>query len=113
MELMLAVFVATAGVFVALGLPLMMNEVRPNGLYGFRTEATLKDPGVWYHVNHVSGAWLVGGGAAIAISAVVTYFAGLTVAMMAMVNLGAVFASVGCAAVAGCVVQRRVVGGRG
>ncbi|MBY0313560.1 MAG: SdpI family protein [Phycisphaerales bacterium] len=113
MELMLGVLLAAAGVFVALGIPLMLGKVRPNGLYGFRTEATLKDPAVWYPVNRTGGAWFVVGGVAIAISAVATYFAGLSVQTIAMVNLGVVFASTLCAVVAGLRVQRRLTAARG
>lgn len=43
----------------ALGIPLLLKLIPPNGLYGFRTEASLASETVWYSVNMQAGAALL------------------------------------------------------
>lgn len=43
------------GIFIALGLPLALRIVPPNGLYGFRTKKTLSNQEIWYKANAYSG----------------------------------------------------------
>ncbi len=43
-------------VFVALGIPLVLKLVPPNGLYGVRTGETLASDQVWYAANFSAGA---------------------------------------------------------
>ena len=45
--------------FVALGVPLAMNRIPPNRLYGFRSGATSSSSAVWYGVNRATGIDLV------------------------------------------------------
>jgi len=42
-----------------LALPLAFRLVGPNRLYGFRTRATLSDPGLWYSANALCGRALL------------------------------------------------------
>jgi hypothetical protein len=36
---------------ILISIPLLLEKVRPNPVYGFRIQATLNDPTVWYAVN--------------------------------------------------------------
>lgn len=54
---------ALGSIFALLGVPLAARLVPPNGVYGFRTAATLRDRATWYRVNRVAGIDLIGGGA--------------------------------------------------
>ncbi len=42
-------------VFAAIAVPLILRKVPRNGLYGFRTPATLRDDRVWYEANAYFG----------------------------------------------------------
>ena len=48
-------FLIASGVVAAASIPLIMNFVPPNRLYGFRTPRTLSNPEVWFRVNHFAG----------------------------------------------------------
>jgi len=43
---------------IVLGLPLALNVVPPNHIYGFRVQETLADPLLWYKINHFAGLGL-------------------------------------------------------
>jgi hypothetical protein len=105
---LLFIFLGTAGVFITLGVPLMLGRVRPNALYGFRTEATLRDANVWYPVNRAGGTAIIIGAVAVATAAVVTYVSRVSIESAAAMNLGVTLASVLAAAVHGWRVQRRL-----
>jgi len=64
MQIMLGMYVG-GGV---LAVPLIRRRIRPNPLYGFRVQATLDNPDLWYKVNEYAGKRLVvvGGGEAVA-----------------------------------------------
>lgn len=44
--------------------PLVLGWVGPNGLYGFRTEASLASETAWYHANRAAGWAGIAGGLA-------------------------------------------------
>lgn len=48
--------------FFAIGLPLALGWVPPNRWYGYRTAATLADPGIWYSVNRTGGLAMMAAG---------------------------------------------------
>ena len=48
-------FIGLSVLVIALELPLAMNLVRPNRLYGFRVLETLSDERIWYLVNSYAG----------------------------------------------------------
>lgn len=59
--------VAAGVLFVLLGIPLALDKVPPNSLYGFRTPKTQSGPGIWYPANRFAGGSLIVAGAAVAI----------------------------------------------
>jgi hypothetical protein len=48
-------FIGLSVLFIVIELPLAMNLVKPNRLYGFRVLETLSDERVWYLVNSYAG----------------------------------------------------------
>lgn len=53
------IFVLIGLFFVILSIPLILEKIPPNGLYGFRTEKTRSDPKIWYKANKDLGNKLV------------------------------------------------------
>ena len=51
----LLLFTGVAGLIMALAVPLMRGRVKPNSLYGLRTERTLRDEDAWYRGNAYAG----------------------------------------------------------
>jgi hypothetical protein len=51
-------FVLTGFVFAGSAIPLILQRVPPNPWYGFRVQATLENPAVWYPVNRCLGKCL-------------------------------------------------------
>lgn len=101
-------FLLNSCLLVGLGIPLGMGRVRPNPLYGFRTEATLRDPAVWYAVNQVAGFWLAATGVAVAIVATCTFLSRLGLPAAPLVNLVPLAVGIGGMIVHGTLVGRRV-----
>jgi uncharacterized membrane protein len=48
--------------FMTLGIPLILQKVPPNALYGVRIPASFKSPEAWYRINYLGGWLLVGVG---------------------------------------------------
>ena len=76
-------------------LPMAQRRVKPNGIYGFRTPATLSNESVWYEANAVAGRLLAGATVLSAVVSLVLYFvlppdqfavAGLVFLMVAMLT---------------------------
>ena len=44
---------------LGLGIPLWLEKIKPNYLYGFRTSRTLSDPKIWYPANKFAGQAMV------------------------------------------------------
>lgn len=65
------IFAGTGALIMALSVPLMLRRVPPNGGYGLRVPATLKDEGVWYDANAASGRDLFAFGALLVLLAFV------------------------------------------
>ena len=59
-----------SGVIALISIPLILQRVPPNRLYGFRSAKTLSSPAIWYRANTYSG-W------ALFIAAIATSFLGL------------------------------------
>ncbi len=68
-DLINLVYLAGGLLIVALGVPLMLGKVGPNGLYGFRTAKTKSSEAIWYPVNKALGRNLLIAGLVIAASA--------------------------------------------
>ena len=70
---LLAVFLLTGSVLVALSIPLIRGRVPPNSAYGFRVKRTLENPGIWYPANRYAAYHILAVGVAIAIAATALY----------------------------------------
>ena len=57
--------------YLLCGLPLWLQRVPPNRVFGFRTRATLDNPALWYRVNRVLGQDMVVAGVVISVAAAV------------------------------------------
>ena len=91
----LMVFYAAVGIILILiAIPLYLEKIPPNGLYGFRVRKTLENPDLWYPVNKVAAGWLALTGAfAVIASVVFSFIPGLSLDAYAELCL-AVFAGV-------------------
>ena len=70
----LLLFTGVALLIMALAVPLMYGRVKPNSLYGLRTERTLRDEDAWYRGNAYGGRLLVRTGLAVLVAVVGLYF---------------------------------------
>lgn len=74
MEILLALY-AIGGLFLAgISVPLILQKIPPNGLYGFRIPATLNNPALWYRVNAYAGRRLLVVGLGTAIGSIILYY---------------------------------------
>lgn len=71
---LLILYLACGSLLVALSLPLLLDKIPPNPLYGFRIAKTLQDPRVWYAGNRYAAKWFIIAGASIVLSALLLYF---------------------------------------
>lgn len=44
-----------SAIFIVLGLPLVLEVIEPNSVYGVRTAQALSDENTWYQVNSIGG----------------------------------------------------------
>ena len=63
-------------IFAAIAAPLILRKVPRNGLYGFRTPATLRDDRVWYEANAYFGKAFLCSSAVSALLMVWLYYSG-------------------------------------
>ena len=52
-------FIGLCVLFIVLSVPLILEKVPQNGLYGFRTRKTMSDTTVWYKANKFLGYSIV------------------------------------------------------
>jgi len=64
--------ILTGLLIAAIGLPLALDKIPPNALYGFRTPRTMSDERVWYPANRYAGKGLTAAGLLGALAAAVT-----------------------------------------
>jgi uncharacterized membrane protein len=94
MQTILILYLVSGLLLIGLSIPLIMQKIKPNGLYGFRVQQTLDNPELWYKTNRYSGKWLLTAGIAIVLVALGFYFIpGISVDAYALACL-AVFATV-------------------
>jgi uncharacterized membrane protein len=74
MQAMLVMYLAFGLLSIALALPLMLEKVKPNHLYGFRIPATLENPRIWYAVNKHFGKRFLVTGILLTVGSFVLYF---------------------------------------
>ena len=48
-------FLVPCGIIAVASIPLILNIVPPNGVYGFRTRQTLKNRELWFRANRFAG----------------------------------------------------------
>lgn len=92
-------YLVVSCVLMALAIPLLLEKIGPNGLYGFRTARTQSDPKIWYAVNKSLGkGQLIAGGALLATTLLVHKFGlGLGTAAVALIDLGVIVVGLGVA----------------
>ena len=66
-------FAVVGLLFIALGIPLLRGQVKPNSWYGCRTTKTLSNEKIWYAVNRVTGRDMIAAGIAVLISSLVVF----------------------------------------
>lgn len=69
-------FTAVGMLFMGISVPLILERVPPNNVYGFRTRKTLSDPKIWYAANRASGHHLLVAGAVVTASSAGTLLFG-------------------------------------
>lgn len=74
MLLLLTIYVAAGLLMAGLAIPMIKGWLNPNPYYGFRVQATLDDPAVWFPANRYAGWRLLVAGLVIAAAAVVFYW---------------------------------------
>lgn len=73
MASLLILYIVAGLVIVGLAIPLALEKIGPNPLYGFRVEKTLKDKRIWYLANSYAGFRLIAAGLVISIGAAILY----------------------------------------
>ena len=53
--LMPLVFIFVGMLEIIMGIPLLLEKIKPNALYGFRTPKTRSSDEIWYKVNKYVG----------------------------------------------------------
>jgi len=92
--LLLVIYLIMGVLLIGLSIPLMRNNIKPNGWYGFRVAKTMNDPDIWYAVNHHYSYRLFWSGAACIVASLLLYLVpGLSIDAYALSVLG-VFAIV-------------------
>ncbi len=74
MVILLALYTLGGVLLAGLSIPLILQKIPPNGLYGFRIRASLEDPKLWYAVNAFAGRRLLVVGLGTAFGAIVLYY---------------------------------------
>jgi uncharacterized membrane protein len=73
MTTLLVMYVVFGLLLAVLAIPLWLQKIGRNGLYGFRVKRTLENDEVWYAVNEYFAPWMMAAGLSTAVSAVVLY----------------------------------------
>lgn len=89
MDTALTVVMIAAGVVVIIGgWPMAAGRVRPNGWYGYRTAASLKNQAVWNVTNRVAGRWLVAVGVLVIAAMMALRMADVPAGVAALITAG-------------------------
>ena len=73
MVILFILFLSSGLLLAVLSVPLILRQVGPNPVYGFRVKQTLEDPAVWYPVNAYAAKRLLAAGLLISLSAGVLF----------------------------------------
>ena len=52
-------FLASPAITILVSVPMLLGLVPPNGVYGFRTQASMASPEVWYASNRLAAQYLI------------------------------------------------------
>ncbi len=74
MTALLALYSFGGLLLAGLSVPLILQKIPPNGLYGLRVRATMEDPRLWYKVNAYAGRRLLVVGLLTAFGAIILYY---------------------------------------
>jgi len=83
------------GIIAVATIPLMLNLVPPNRVYGFRTKETLANRGLWFRANRFAGFafFIAAGMSAAVLLAFPEYASGLAGTAVLVVPLGIALAA--------------------
>ena len=73
LQILLALYVASGLLLIALSIPMIRGRVKPNWIYGFRVRKTIENPDIWYPANAYAGKWLLGCGVMTVVAALGFY----------------------------------------
>jgi uncharacterized membrane protein len=105
--ILILLFITSDLLLIGLSIPLIMRRIPPNGLYGFRTPATLKDEALWYDVNAYAGKRLLIAGVASLVVCLVIIALPLSLDAFALLHLSNVLVFYGWAIIASFVYLHR------
>jgi len=71
---LLLVDVGIGILIIILSIPMILQKVKPNAWYGFRTRKTQSDEGIWYPANQYAGRALLFAGSVMVVGALVLYW---------------------------------------
>ena len=89
MSTILFLNVGSGILLILISIPLYLQKVPPNGLYGFRIRKIMENPELWYPVNRYAAGWSMLCGLLTSFGAIgLYYFPGLSVDAYAWSCLG-------------------------
>ena len=74
MVILLALYAFGGTLLAGLSVPLILNKIPPNGLYGFRVPSTLENPGLWYKINAFAGRRFMVVGLGTAVGSIILFY---------------------------------------
>ncbi len=74
MVTLLALYSLGGLLLAGLSVPLILQKIPPNGLYGFRNRLTLEKPELWYKVNTFAGKRLLAAGLGTSLGSIILYY---------------------------------------
>ena len=74
MIILLVTFVGTGLLFIGLAIPVILQKIPPNPIYGFRVPKTMNNPDVWYPANEYMGWGMLWSGVLIVLVSLVIFF---------------------------------------
>jgi hypothetical protein len=74
MEILLALYAIGGMVLAGLSVPLILQKIPPNSLYGFRIRSTMEDPRLWYQINAFAGRRLLVVGLGTALGSIILFY---------------------------------------
>lgn len=81
-------------IMILISIPLLINAIKPNWFYGFRTRKTLSSPEIWYKANKYAAKELIAAGMVIIILSIFTMLAFFSVGMFTAIQSVALFVMV-------------------